>query len=221
MPRLKRLCFIFAFLFVNVEMQQLEKQNFTNMWVSTDTLFPPMVITKTNNHVIHVSFPSKSTIKLESSDSVSESCEVPASVIRDNELEYVTPMVTEKLGNGYVIVSILEFKNNLNKLWLYAIDPLKCSYVVQQFILYASSAAATKNEIKLVPYYESFDIFMNNAFHCGTNNVCSLRFLYDLRLLDGNSKLTAFGVKLWPIKSIKEYGSSDGESSLECISYKR
>lgn len=216
MSKFKEVFIILAFLFVKVEMQKLGKQNFTSEWLvmMKDTLYPPLV-TEMKNRLVYVSFPSEFTIKLETSKILNKPCEVPATVIKDHRGKNVIPVYAEALGNGKIVVSLLEYKKkpNQSQVWLYVIDPQKCTYLFEKFAL-DTTYSAVRDHIAIVPYNQSFDVFVNSDLHCETGFICSLRFTDELELSEKNKSVIKFDDDGWDISTTKDYDSSEGEQFL-------
>ncbi|XP_003426825.1 uncharacterized protein LOC100677885 [Nasonia vitripennis] len=212
MSRLKEVFIVLAFLFVKVEMQKLGKHNFTSEWlvVMKDTLYPPLV-TEMKNRLVYVSFPSEFTIKLETSKIVNKPCEVPVTAIKDHKGRNVIPVYAETLGNGKIVVSLLEYKKkpNQSQVWLYVIDPQKCTYVFEKFALDATFLSV-RDLMTIVPYNQSFDVFVNSASHCEAGFICSLRFTDELELSEKKKSVIKLDSDGWDITTTKDYDSSEG-----------
>ena len=212
MSRLKGVLLILTLFFVKAEMQKLGKHNFTSEWllVTKDSLFPPLV-TEMKDRLVYISFPREHVIRLETSTIANKPCEIPSALLKERKSKNVTPVYAETLGNGKIIVSLLEAKKaaNQSNVWLYVIDPQKCTFDVDKFNLDAPIATA-RDIMTLVAYHDTFDVFIRSNLYCESNSICSLRFSEKPMLLSSRNSTIPFDDEGWDISTTKDYDYNEG-----------
>lgn len=203
---------IIAYLFVNVEMQQFGKHNYTSEWVlaTKDTLYPPLV-TQMRDHIVYIVFPSDFTIKLETSKIINKPCKVPASVIKKNKGENISPVYADTLGNGRIVVFLSEESKKLNQsnVWMYVIDPQKCNYDHDKFIL-DTSIFPVRDVMTTVPYQDSFEVFVRSDVHCTPGYICSMLFSDKPALIGSNKSAIPYDDEDWDLNTNKNFDRSGG-----------
>ncbi|XP_014208500.1 uncharacterized protein LOC106639403 [Copidosoma floridanum] len=206
--------FVLSCLFANVKMQKFGEFNFTSEWMiyTRDTYYSPM-IAKVQESLIFVTFPLNFSIKLESSRLLGKPCEVPVPQIKKHRNK-VVPVFAEGMGNDNVLVAVLEAKSkkeaNFTNVWLYVIDPQKCTYDFTNIILDAPLIIA-KNIINIVLYKDCFDFFLKSNVYCVPETICNFRYGNDLTLLNDYQKLMLpYEDENWNLMTKKDFDASDG-----------
>lgn len=196
-------------------MRKLGKHNFTSEWMVAvkDSLYPPLV-TEMKDLLVYVSFPSDYSIRLETSKIVNKPCQVPSRVMRDHSGRNITPIYAETLGNGKIIVSLMGSKKrgNHTNIWLYVIDPQSCTYDVDKFKL-DPPRTLSRDVMTIIPYYDTFDIFLKSDVHCDTGTICTLSFDDKPSLIDSRRSVIPYEDEGWDITSVNDFDSSEGKNT--------
>lgn len=216
MFRVIKIVTLLTFVSARARAQKFDSQNFTSEWVVAieNSSFSPTV-TIYKDYLIFVSFPQDSSIKLETSKFVNKPCEISTRFDAENTVEdnSFSPLYVETLGNDKVVIVYSESKKvqNLSNVWFYVIDPNKCSYDLGKVILDAPMELVT-NFMSIVPYNDSFDVFVRSDKYCDYGEICRLRFNDKPAMIPGPSKSSIpFVHQNWDIISAKDYDSNEGE----------
>lgn len=203
-------------LVVQVKMQTFANHNFTSEWIVAieNSSFSPTVTTCKDN-LIFVSFPQDSMIKLETSKFVNKPCVISTRFDKGNTIEEnsFAPLYVETLGNEKIVIVYSESKTvqNLSNIWFYVIDPNKCIYDHDKVIFDAPMDLVT-NFMSIVPYTDSFDVFVKSDKYCDFGEICRLRFNDKPEKIPvPNKSSIPFVYENWDIISIKDYDYTAGK----------
>lgn len=206
--------FIILVLLLQARSQSFGVKNFTSEWVvaTENSSFSPLVADY-KNRLVFVSFPHDTSIKLETSKFVNKPCTVQTKFDREDSDSYA-PLNAVALENGKLVVTFAESKKDSDEtnVWLYAIDPHRCTYDLDKFTLDATLENVS-GAFETMPYADSFDVFVKSDKHCTPGNICSLRYNDKLALVSKKNPTISHDGDTWGIISVKDYDPSKGKFS--------
>lgn len=214
----KGILFIFAIFSMkygySADILLLQPDNFTSEWqLRVPKASLPAAVSKSENHLVYVTF-QPNLIRLETSIISNKACNLHSSLLNVRNYSLVSPAHAVTLGNGKVVISLLQSKNlgvQSNEsfdVWLYVIDPKDCSNFVDKFSLDATIDSA--HIIKLIPYQDSFDVFVKSKIYCDSDSICNRRYNDELHLNESAKRSLPCHEDVWDIVTKKDFYQSEG-----------
>ncbi|KAJ8668456.1 hypothetical protein QAD02_010119, partial [Eretmocerus hayati] len=187
----------------------IRQDKFMSEWflLTKASIFTPLV-TEVADDLVFISFPSDYRIKLESSNLTASPCVLTTLVVKKRTSK---PLAAVGLGNGIVILSVTTHTENANvsNVYLFAINLHSCSFFADKFT-FNDTVSSANHAIVLVPYQNTFDVFMRSPVQCETSDLCSRRYSDEIRLLNSIKSVISHEGKRWSIASTKRFSSKNG-----------
>lgn len=216
MSRLKGSLLVFTLLLIQVKTEKFGSHNFTSEWVVAveNSSFSPTVTTF-KDHLIFVSFPLDSMIKLESSKFVNKPCVISTRFDKENTIDEnsFAPLYVETLGNNKILIVYSQSNKvqNLSNVWFYVIDPNKCTYDLQKLI-FDAPMDSVNSFMSIVPYNDSFDVFVKSYEYCDSGKICRLSYDDKASMIPASKKTSIpFIHESWDMLPVRDYHPSEGK----------